>query len=1415
MNFKNSNRDGVFRSSEARDEDFYTSLRQDVVQTSREREDMVQASQEIKKSPMRRPNTHDEYTNFVNIADGARETKNALQDWKTKIVYLEEDLKNQNQAMQVVLKQNEQLESKIAKFTRKEKMDQFSLEIPGAPSMHLVEENNALELEIKRLRLHQSGHVAGNAADQLVMAERSRMMRKEKQLEESLAIAKEKNEKLLEELNSKTMEIGDRSSSEGQAMLERNQSRRKEAQLETSLAAAQTENRALLEEIRRHSLEFEKMERLRAQQGGEMRTLRSELDTNRRIVHTKRDILRKEMTDESMEQLRNDTEDRLRVELTIKITEELETRFSAEKDKELREMREGDEEKVRNVECQIPILENEIDRLRKVLSLSKQSHDRAIASIEARYQTKLEVMVENFSTNRKREGAEYYKRNETLSAELEKTKERAAIEKEQHGSQVREEVKAEMQKEVQFLATRVTELTTELIEVVEKMKEEKESFGDSIRDQLIKERDEELAKAAEEKELEVEKVLQELIEERNQEITKIRSELESVIVERESLLNTIETDKAEKEQSTIMRKELEDCTEKLKERENERDLLQQRLEEVGTDLRSTKENYGKDVEELYNGRLEVQSFKAENKKLRNQREELIIMAEEFKNDCINMSNEIKKIKSNFKFAVLVEYEEKIIELENELQRLEGVVAESKAFSSADTKKISQQSLQLERYRAKEQDLESEVKRLKKELMSSVSDVESKESRVTELTGVVQKKEFEAYKLSESAKDLQRMLNDSEKELAKARNEQELTNQRIISTEVYRGKIASLNKELTKQKSRLEHCRCDSNASDKADSGQAKNSAPQKDSKHLEERVQRLNVMLRAAEKNQKKENLNFEATKDNLEKNLLASKDEIKGLHSEVARLKKVSDRSRKPLVREGWRDQSTPDGKTPRMKNSQQNVERMQQQNQALHSIETDFVRYRSKSENTIQNLKNELSLRSEENRKVAQELQESQLLFRDAVMSWRVETRTLKTQLDHGRHSEISDLVYNRMILQNLPDGDSELSDDSPESQSHELQIIKEENGIGEQETDSERKNKSMLLSFEISEIQTDARSKNDCPGPQRPTAHLNMIGVHDAEIRDDIEDQSDQSTMDPSTDAETEARDVKSERQNSKAGNEGFTEMLDISEHSTSIEMRFDTQNREQSVDVQSREELSEGELSEGERLERDNAEAIYKSLQDFKKEYKKYVRDDKYTTNIVTNSFTRRKDPSVLGSGSKISKLSHAPQPHLNNSSNDEEDHSNRDDNSFSKAKTTFLSQQNRLFSTEIDDSSSKDVSERTTASERSRALRKKMSDLLEIKNNIKHRYGAQVTADTYHNEEVANQQQLQNETPATTANLRSGEAPWGLAADKNPKLYKFLKSKSSLENNRRGSTPVPFDENSKHTRESETVAPTNDTVAAHE
>lgn len=1418
MKYEKINRNDGFRPTESEHEDFYTSLRQDVVQTS----------PNIKLSPRGRPPSRAEYASLVNMADDARETKNALQDWKEKIEYLEANLKDQSHAMQVVLKQNEELESKVAKFARKEKMDQLSLGIPGAPSMHqLVEENKALEMEIKRLQLHQTGHVAGSAADQLAIAERNRLLRKEKQLEESLSIAKEKNEKLLEELNSKSIESSGRANTEGQALLERNQLRRKEAQLETSLAAAQNENKALLEEIRRNSLEFEKIERLRAQQEEEIKSLHSDLEMNRRIVHTKRSLIRKEMTDESMEQMKNDMEEQLTIELTTRITEELETRFKDEKEMEMRELRKVDEEKVRTVECQVPILENEIDRLRKLLSDTKQTHDREIATIEARYQTKLELMIENFSEERKREGLDFHKRIETLSSEVEQTKERAATDKEAYGSKIREEAKNEMQKEVQFLAVRVAELTTELIEVYEEIKEQKESFGD----QLAKEKEEVLAKAADEHKLHVEKIRQEVTEEQGKEITKIRNELENVILEKESLLKTIESHTAEKEKSNEMLKEVEEC---LEERENERSTLQERLEEVEEDLRLTKESYSKDTEEFEKSRLKLESSKVEMNKLRNQREELIIMAEEFKNDCINMSNEMKKIKSHFKFAVLVEYEEKIIELENELQRLENVVAESKAFITEDAMKISNQSLLLEKYKAKEQELESEVKRLRESLMASVSDLESKEARLTELKEIIQKKEMEAFKFHESAKDFQRKLTDSERELAQVRIEQEITNQKIISTAVYREKISALNKELTKQKSILEHCRCERN--DTGDRGK------QNETKLLQERIQRLNVMLRAAEKNQQKEKLSFESTKNQLEKNLLAAKDEIKGLHLEVSRLKKLSEHSQKSLGREGQQAQFAQDGKTPRMKNNQQNIERMQQ-NQTLHDIESDFERYRSESERTIKMLRHELSLRNEENVKVAQELQDSQILFREAVMSWRVETRTLKTQLDHARYPVLRDSLHDQVVSQSISDGDSELSEDSTVPKAHELEIVKEQNNTDEKEMESEEENNSIPSSFEISKIETDVLQNDDSRGQQTP----NMC--EDSEIRDDVEESSHHSTMNPTQDdTETEMRDVESGPQGSKEGNETFTKMLDISEHSTSIEMRFD----HQPVDDQAREELSEGELSEGERLERENAEAIYKSLQDFKKEYKKYVGDDNYSS-IVANSFNRRKNPSVLGAGNKISKLSHAPQPHLNSISNDEKDRSNlnrsvsnsrsrhmisevkkRGNHSFEQGKSHFLSQQNRLLSAEIDESSSKDASEKTSVSDRSRELRKKMSDLLQIKNNIKLRTNAQEVTDTLQKGEVTKQKQIRKETQVkTTKNARSG-APWGLAAEDHPKLYKFLKSKSSSETLQRGNAGLsaaptdehdlgrknstkPFDESSKHSlREAETAASlNNDAVPAHE
>jgi len=1340
-----------------------------------------------------------EYTKLRDMADDARETKNVLLEFKKKITSLEENLKEQDFAMREVLSDNQTLEKKVESLTRKETIDSLTqrektiqLQLAGGhdamdQSMkNLLEENKALEMEIERLKLNKLDQVIGDTAGQEIVEVCNKLLVHEKELEKELSTAREENVRLHEEL----IIMGDRSDTEGQVLLERNRSKRKETHLERSLTGAQTESKELLTELRSRNLEFEKLEREREKQEEEIRTLCSELEMNRRIVHTKRSLIKKEMTDSFKENMQNETTEQLTIELTAKITEELETQLRGEKERELRELREEDEEKVATVENQIPILENEIDRLRIDFSNAQEDHERVTASIEADYQSKIEFMIANFSEDREREELDFVKRTDILSIENERAKERFEKEKEEYGSRVREEATTEIQKQTQILVDKVAELTKESIDQVEKMAKDKELYGDNIREEISKERDELLEESAKEKESYAESIRQEMADERNQENRIVKDELEKIIIEKESLLEKIDIDNSHQKRVDELEEEIENYVRRVEELERERNSLYQRVEEAEGDLQLTKENYENDVEDLDEMLGELLSSRKQIAKLKKQKQELVILADEFKNDCTNMSKEVKKIKGHFKFAVLVEYEEKIMQLENELQRLEAVVEESKAFSSDDDKKMSEQSLQLEQYKAKEQARDAEVKRLLKELMSSVSDLESKESRLAELTDIIRKKETEASKLNECVKDLRRSLGACENELlARVRNDKETSNQREISAQVYTEKITSLNKELAQHKSRLEHCRCDGD--------QPTNSEPQGNSEYLKERIQRLSVMLRVAEKNQHKEKLNFEATKERLNENLLSCNDEIEGLYFEVSRLKKFLNRSQ--VERESWQKEVTQDAQTPRIRNNQ----RLQQQ-ELLHKIGTV-----SDSEKIIRNLKNDLSVRDEEKRKIAQELRDSKALFREVVMAWRVETRSLKNQLKSVR-TDLADSEF-----WNHSDGDSEPKDDTSKQQERFLQILAEDG-------DSEKRENNP--SFQIREIGSDSWSRDNLSiselRPGSPTLQ-SITELDDSEIRDDVVKPNYHSALN----GEAEVRDV---QVGEEAPSEAFTKMLDISEHTTSIEMKFDHPNGEQS--------------------EADKASQIFNSLEEFKNEYKQYLGINVFTDMITKsignpctgelamrdalsdNEALEKKAESltrnVLGINNKPTKLAIAPQPHLKNNDDKEDqsmcDHDSRDDNmmrvhgnqqglirdtSLPKSRDDSLSQQNSISTIES-------ASERSNVSERSRDLRKKMSELLDIKKNIKNRSSPSINAGTrYNNRKITKQKQEEEEQIATTTTItKTSEAPFGLVPGKNPKLFKFLKSKSSSEKNHRGSgiipmsptdehldrkNVLPFDETSKH------------------
>lgn len=140
-----------------------------------------------------------------------------------------------------------------------------------------------------------------------------------------------------------------------------------------------------------------------------------------------------------------------------------------------------------------------------------------------------------------------------------------------------------------------------------------------------------------------------------------------------------------------------------------------------------------------------------------------------------------------------------------------------------------------------------------------------------------------------------------------------------------------------------------------------------------------------------------------------------------------------------------------------------------------------------------------------------------------------------------------------------------------------------------------------------------------------------------------------------------------------------------------------------------------------------------------------------------------------------KTSNAPQTHLDGNNLDAV-LSNRE--------------QNIISDTESEDCSSKSYdSKRSNGSERSRVLRKKMSDLLEIKNNIKQRSNSSIAACTNRNGRVAKQQQNDDERTKKKSSTKSkADSDQGLKYKKKKTRKKKKISgskKSKIQNNLHG------------------------------
>merc|ERR1712238_558453 len=80
----------------------------------------------------------------------------------------------------------------------------------------------------------------------------------------------------------------------------------------------------------------------------------------------------------------------------------------------------------------------------------------------------------------------------------------------------------------------------------------------------------------------------------------------------------------------------------------------------------------------------------ENFKLKKNKRHLITLTDKYKKDYTDALNEVNKIKGHFKYAFLVESEEKIIALEGEVRNLESIVQQSEKNDPKNVEMISTQ-----------------------------------------------------------------------------------------------------------------------------------------------------------------------------------------------------------------------------------------------------------------------------------------------------------------------------------------------------------------------------------------------------------------------------------------------------------------------------------------------------------------------------------------------------------------------------------------------------------------------------------------------------------------------------------------------------------------------------------------------------
>lgn len=261
----------------------------------------------------------------------------------------------------------------------------------------------------------------------------------------------------------------------------------------------------------------------------EVATLRDELSRTKKIADQKDVLIRREVEDSVKEKIKLEVSKSVTKQMTERVTREVTAKMKAERDKELNSLREQIRKIVKeNVALQskidaaermaseadalqqdVQVLTYEITRYESMIDEAKQEYEIRLAKLETDYRMNLQTVKEEaakekwahaseirkqMTAEREREVQNFTQRIEALSKQAERLLDRAEKEKNEYGMQVKKRTEEEMQREIKALSEKLDARTRESEQLSRDTKKDKDTYADQLRQSMEDEKQREINK---------------------------------------------------------------------------------------------------------------------------------------------------------------------------------------------------------------------------------------------------------------------------------------------------------------------------------------------------------------------------------------------------------------------------------------------------------------------------------------------------------------------------------------------------------------------------------------------------------------------------------------------------------------------------------------------------------------------------------------------------------------------------------------------------------------------------------------------------------------------------------------------------------------------------------------------------------